>query len=113
MQSSLTLPTSYSPLGKMKKFNEKLASLITRGVGSMACAYIFGLIALISLPSAIASHSVITIVSWVAQTFLQLVLLSVIMVGQRVQSEASERRTVRMMKHMSKEIDGLYSRICK
>lgn len=53
----------------------------------MACAYLFAAIALISLPKAIASRDVIVIVSWVAQTFLQLVLLSIIMVGQQINSE--------------------------
>jgi len=53
----------------------------------MACAYLFAGIALISLPKAIESRDVIVIVSWVAQTFLQLVLLSIIMVGQQINSE--------------------------
>jgi len=54
----------------------------------MWCAYLFAAIALISLPNAIRSHDTIVIVSWIAQTFLQLVLLSIIMVGQSVQSES-------------------------
>lgn len=58
----------------------------------MACAYIFAAIALISLPKAIASHDVIVIVSWIAQTFLQLVLLSIIMVGQQISSEKVDRQ---------------------
>jgi hypothetical protein len=33
------------------------------------------------------------IISWIAQTFLQLVLLSVIMVGQNVQAEAGDVRS--------------------
>lgn len=70
---------------------EKLALNITKGVGSMYCAYIFALIALISLPDAIRSGRA-SIISWVAQTFLQLVLLSIIMVGQNVASKHSERR---------------------
>jgi hypothetical protein len=74
------------------KFNRKLAQLITSGVGTMACAYLFALIALISLPKAIASHDVIVIVSWVAQTFLQLVLLSIIMVGQQISSEKVDQQ---------------------
>ena len=58
----------------------------------MACAYLFAAIALISLPKAIASHDVIVIVSWVAQTFLQLVLLSIIMVGQQISSEKVDKQ---------------------
>ena len=58
----------------------------------MACAYLFAFIALISLPKAIQSHDVIVIVSWVAQTFLQLVLLSIIMVGQSINSEKMDKQ---------------------
>ena len=61
----------------------------------MACAYVFAVIALISLPAAITSGQVIIIVAWVAQTFLQLVLLSIIMVGQTVQSVASDARAAK------------------
>ena len=73
-------------------FNAKLALVITRSVGTMACAYVFAAIALISLPAALSSGQVIIIVAWIAQTFLQLVLLSIIMVGQTVQSAASDAR---------------------
>ena len=69
------------------RFNRKLALLITSSVGTMACAYVFAAIALISLPKAIASHDVLVIVSWIAQTFLQLVLLSIIMVGQQISAD--------------------------
>ena len=53
----------------------------------MWCAYIFAAVALISLPAAIKSGDPIVIVAWVAQTFLQLVLLSIIMVGQDFSSK--------------------------
>jgi hypothetical protein len=76
-------------------FNAKLALVITRSVGTMSCAYLFAAIALISLPAAINSGQVIVIVAWVAQTFLQLVLLSIIMVGQSVQSAASDARAAK------------------
>ena len=75
----------------MKRFNEWLAGKITTGVATMWCAYLFAAIALISLPKAIRSGDTIIIVSWVAQTFLQLVLLSIIMVGQKVQSKNLEK----------------------
>jgi uncharacterized membrane protein len=70
---------------------EKIALYITKGVGSMWCAYVFAVIALISLPDAIRSGRP-AIISWIAQTFLQLVLLSIIMVGQNVSSKHSELR---------------------
>ena len=82
-------------LRDVEGFNAKLALVITRSVGTMACAYVFAAIALISLPAAITSGQVIIIVAWIAQTFLQLVLLSIIMVGQTVQSVASDARAAK------------------
>ena len=79
-------------MSKISAFNEKLAAKITSGVATMWCAYIFAIIALISLPSALKSGDLITIVSWIAQTFLQLVLLSIIMVGQNVASAGVEQK---------------------
>jgi hypothetical protein len=76
----------------MKKFNLWLAEKITNGVATMWCAYLFAAIALISLPKALQSGDSIVIISWVAQTFLQLVLLSIIMVGQKVQSSSVENK---------------------
>ncbi|CAB4774392.1 unannotated protein [freshwater metagenome] len=84
MSSRLSYRFTMSSIGK---FNKKLASVVTGMVSTMWCAYIFAAIALISLPSAIKSGDTIVIVAWIAQTFLQLVLLSIIMVGQSVQSE--------------------------
>ena len=77
----------------MQRFNARAAVVVTKVVGSMWCAYAFGAFDLISLPDAIKGGTA-TIISWVAQTFLQLVLLSVIMVGQSVQAEASDKRSV-------------------
>ncbi len=74
-------------------FNGWLALLITNSVSTMWCAYIFAAIALISLPAAIRGGTA-TLVSWVAQTFLQLVLLSVIMVGQKVAAAASDKQAL-------------------
>ncbi|MDR3687610.1 MAG: hypothetical protein P4L93_11710 [Coriobacteriia bacterium] len=74
----------------MRAFNERLGAAITNAVGTMWAAYLFAGIALVSLPAALASGQLLVIVAWLAQTFLQLVLLSVIMYGQRLQGEASE-----------------------
>jgi hypothetical protein len=82
-------------VSEVEGINAKIALVITRTVGTMACAYVFALIALISLPAAISSGQVIIIVAWIAQTFLQLVLLSIIMVGQSVQSAASDARAAK------------------
>ena len=71
--------------------NTKLAIWITKVVGSMWCAYVFGLMDLFSLPDAIRGGAA-TLIAWIAQTFLQLVLLSIIMVGQNVQADAADKR---------------------
>jgi hypothetical protein len=76
----------------MGRFNTRLAVRITKSVGTMWVAYIFAAIALISLPAAIASGQVIVIVAWIAQTFLQLVLLPIIIVGQNVIQAANDAR---------------------
>mgnify|MGYP001250114774 CR=1 FL=1 len=92
---------------EVEGFNAKLALVITRSVGTMACAYVFAVIAFISLPAAINSGQVIVIVSWIAQTFFQLVLLSIIMVGQSVQSAASEARAAKQFDDTETILDRL------
>ena len=82
----------FSTEGPIARFNTFLALKITAGVGTMWCAYAFAALAAVSLPSALRSHDAVTIVSWISQTFLQLVLLSIIIVGQNVQSGAADAR---------------------
>ena len=77
-------------MNRINEFNRRLAEKITSFVSTMWCAYIFAALALISLPAAIKSGDVVVIVAWIAQTFLQLVLLSIIMVGQQVSSQSVE-----------------------
>ena len=83
---------SKSGMSKSNHFNDWLAKKITDGVATMWCAYLFAALALISLPAALKTHDVVTIVAWVAQTFLQLVLLSIIMVGQNLSSVGVEQK---------------------
>ncbi len=78
--------------GTLGRFNTRVAVAITNSVGSMWCAYAFTLLALISLPAALRSGNAIIIIGWIAQTFLQLVLLPIIIVGQNVQAAASDAR---------------------
>jgi hypothetical protein len=73
-------------------FNGKVALALTTIVGTMWCAYAFAVLALIALPSAISQGTVLALVSWLSQTFIQLVMLSVIMVGQNILSRASDKR---------------------
>jgi hypothetical protein len=72
--------------------NARIGLAITVLVGTMICAYVFGLIALISLPAAISSGNLTIIVAWISSNFLQLVLLPVIIVGQNIQAKAADAR---------------------
>lgn len=76
---------------KPADFNSWLAVKITNIVGTMWCAYAFAVLALISLPQAIQTGTS-ALIGWIAQTFLQLVLLSIIMVGQKVAAEKSDQQ---------------------
>ena len=112
-------------VGEVEGFNAKLAVIITTGVGTMACAYLFALLAFVSLPAILIEANVvkrsdvpvfftkpglILIVSWIAQTFLQLVLLSIILVGQRVQSTASDARALKEFEDTEVILDRLDTR---
>ena len=72
------LPTAAHVSG----LNNRIGLWITKRVGTMGGAYLFAGLAFISLPAAIGTGDVRVIVDWVAQTFLQLVLVSVVIVGQ-------------------------------
>jgi hypothetical protein len=93
-------------MGEVDGFNAKFAVLITRLVGTMWCAYLFGVIALLGLGPALKPGGE-GIIAWIAQTFLQLVLLSVIMVGQNVQSLASDARAANTFKDAEAILDRL------
>src|SRR5258708_15427808 len=79
--------------GAIQRFNAFLAVKITGAVGTMWCAYLFGVLALVSLPDAIHGGTA-PLIAWIAQTFLQLVLLSIIIVGQKVDGAASDKRAL-------------------
>jgi len=81
--------------GAIGRFNTWAAVLITRSVGTMWAAYLFALIGLVSLPQALASFlhgDRVTGISWLSQSFLQLVLLPIIIVGQNVISASQDAR---------------------
>jgi hypothetical protein len=78
--------------GRLGRANAWVAVHITRIVGTMWAAYLFMLLTLVSLPAAISTGDKIIIVAWIAQTFLQLVLLPIIIVGQNVISAAQDAR---------------------
>jgi hypothetical protein len=84
---------SDKPMGPIGRFNTFLGLKITQAVGTMWCAYLFAALALVSLPEAIKGGTA-TLVAWIAQTFLQLVLLSIIIVGQKIAGEATDKRAI-------------------
>ena len=72
------------------RFNARLGLIITVVVGTMWCAYAFAGIALISLPDNTKSKQLLIL--WISSSFLQLVLLPIIIVGQNIQAKASDKR---------------------
>jgi hypothetical protein len=77
-----------------RTLNQKLGLFITKSVGTMWAAYAFFGLTLVSLPAVIMTGDPVLIVAWIAQTFLQLVLLPIIIVGQNIQAAAAEKRAV-------------------
>ena len=73
-------------------FNTQIAVWLTEHVGTMWTAYAFAVLAIIGLFAILGllSPIVALLIAWISQTFLQLVLLPVIMVGQNVLGRKSE-----------------------
>lgn len=80
--------------------SEKVMAFITSKVGTLACALIFAVIALLGAPAKF-SEGTKGIIEWLAQQFLQLVLLAIILGGQKVSEKAADAQT----KHMALGID--------
>ncbi len=78
--------------GPMGRLNAAIAVRITKVVGTMYCAYVFTIIALVALPAAIQQGSPTVLVNWLSSNFLQLVLLPIIIVGQNVISAVQDAR---------------------
>ena len=73
------------------RFNARFGLRITLVVGTMWMAYVFTVIALFALPDAIRQGTYFIIV-WLSSSFLQLVLLPIIIVGQNIQAKAADKR---------------------
>lgn len=74
------------------RFNARFGLRITLVVGTMWAAYIFTVLALFALPSAITQGTYFVVV-WLSSSFLQLVLLPIIIVGQNIQAAAADKRS--------------------
>jgi uncharacterized membrane protein len=103
------------------KFNRRLGETITNAVATMWCAYVFAIIALISLPQALSDtfssgFRPLPLITWIAQTFLQLVLLAIILFGQNLQSQKADARaeaTFRNTKDAEERLAALLTAIEK
>jgi len=81
-----------SPVGRL---NTRIAVAVTGAVGTMWAAYLFVLISLVSFPQAFNAFihgDTIVGITWLSQSFLQLVLLPIIIVGQNVSAAAQDAR---------------------
>ncbi len=99
----------------MKRFNDWLGLKITNGVSTMWCAYWFAIIALVGYPYGSTDPRVI--VQWFAQEFLQLVLLSIILVGQKLATKkmseihAKHKDTHELVSKSHDKIDAIYKHL--
>lgn len=78
--------------GFFARLNSKFGLKVTLVVGTMWCAYFFTILALFALPSAVKQGTYYVVV-WLSSSFLQLVLLPVIIVGQNIQAAAADKRS--------------------
>jgi len=73
------------------RLNARIGLKVTLIVGTMWAAYLFTLLAFFALPSAIHQGTYYVVV-WLSSSFLQLVLLPIIIVGQNIQAAAADKR---------------------
>jgi hypothetical protein len=96
-------------LSEAGSFNEKVAVVVTKSVSSMWAAYAFALLALLALPVIELGDG--NLVSWLTGSFLQLVLLSVIIVGQNVLSRSADKRAQETYEMVRRAVEILERRI--
>jgi len=102
------------------RFNKRVALLITNNVGTMTCFWLFCVVALLALPAALVEAHVISptigligeagfviVVEWLAQSFIQLVLLPALMVGQNLQNVAADARSAKTFEDVERVLDLL------
>ena len=91
--TSRSVHTQVHGAGTVGRFNTWLAVTVTKSVGTMWAAYLFTLIAIGGAVAVVTQNALLTALSvLISQTFLQLVLLPIIIVGQNVISEAQDAR---------------------
>lgn len=76
----------------MRRFNDWLAARITNAVATATCIYLFAVIGGAGVYWSVTGNARMTlIVGSVSGFFLQLVLLPILAVGQRVQAERTDQ----------------------
>ncbi len=90
-RAKIGAPTARRLESGMTRANDRIALVLVAAVGSMWCAYLFAALALVALPSAMGG-GILPLIQWLSQTFIQLVMLSVIMVGQNILGRAADQR---------------------
>lgn len=82
--------------GAGENFNGRIALRLCALVGTMQVAYLFALLALTALPSVLGyglfPPRTLLIVAWISQTFIQLVMLAVLQLGQNLQARGADAR---------------------
>jgi hypothetical protein len=88
-----------------QRFNKKTALWLTKNVFTMTCFWVFCFFSLLVIPSVLFAMGIIhtkmflttfgfeLLMTWMLSTFIQLVLLPAIGVGQNLQSSASDARS--------------------
>ena len=90
--------------------SDRIALWVTDKLGTMTCALIFCVIALVSLPAVLATRSIVNFIQWLSGAFIQLVALAILGAGQKLQSKHSERleeRIYEMERRHGEQLDDI------
>jgi hypothetical protein len=97
----------HSTGNRAQRANARLATWITRVVGTMWMFYAFNLLASASAKTAFSSGSMTVIINWISSNWLQLILLPALMVGQNIQGKAADARAESTYADAEAILDGL------
>lgn len=91
-----------------QRVNKRVALWIQTHVGTMTCAYLFGLLGCVAMYGAFTANVTLTLIAGsISGYFLQLVLLPALMVGQNLQTDASDARATKTFEDTERIIDLL------
>jgi len=99
-------------LGRIRHLNDEIALRATLAIGTMWCVYAFAIFVMIPL----LFPKIEPVIMYISSSFLQLVFLPLIMVGQNVINKKSERRAQsdhKMIMQALAEIKMINARLAK